>query len=64
MLMDMITGLPLLVDLITGKTCDVILVIMDRFMKYAIYILMTKWLISSSLVELLLYYIIHPYSIF
>ena len=42
MLIDMITSLPLLVDLIIGKTCNVILVIIDRFIKYTIYILIIK----------------------
>ena len=61
--MDMVTGLPFLVDPITGKTCNTVLVIVDRFTKYAFYLATTKMLTSSGLVELLLYYVVQIYGL-
>ena len=56
--MDIVTSLPSFINPILGKMCNIILVIVDRFSKYALYILTIMKLISSSLVELLFYYII------
>ena len=61
--MDIITSLPSLVNPITRNTYNTILVIVDRFTKYALYLTTTKTLTSSSLVELLLYYIIQIYRL-
>jgi len=59
----MITGMPSLVDLVTTKLCNVVLVIVDRFTKYAFYIPSTKLLTSSALVELIFYYILRVYGL-
>jgi hypothetical protein len=37
-LMDFIIGLPLLINLYTNKYYNAILIVVDRFTKYAIYI--------------------------
>jgi len=55
--------MPLLVDLVTTKLYNAVLVIVDRFTKYALYIPLTKLLISSALVELIFHYILYVYSL-
>ena len=57
-MIDMVTSLPPSINPILGKTCNAILVIVDRFSKYALYIPTIIKLTSSGLVELLFYYII------
>jgi hypothetical protein len=54
--LDFITKLPPSID-ITGKVYDSILVIVDRFTKYALYIPTTERLTSDGLATLLLHYI-------
>jgi len=61
--MDMVTGLPPSIDPISGKTCNTILVIVDRFSKYALYIPTTTKLTSSGLAELLFHHVIRTYGI-
>ena len=61
--MDIVTSLPPSIDPILGKTCNAILVIVDRFSKYALYIPTTTKLASSSLAELLFHHIIWMYGI-
>jgi len=61
--MDMITGMPPSVDPVTTKLCNVVLVIVDRFTKYALYIPLTKSLTSSALAELIFHHILRVYSL-
>jgi len=61
--MDIVTSLPPLVNPITRKTYNTVLVIVDKFTKYTLYLATTKTLISSSLVELFLYYIVQIYRL-
>ena len=62
-MIDIVTSLPSSVNPITRKTYNIVLVIIDRFTKYAFYLATTKMLISSSLVELLFYYIVRIYRL-
>ena len=55
--------MPLLVNLVTTKLCNAVLVIVDQFIKYALYIPLTKLLTSSALVKLIFHYILYVYSL-
>ena len=61
--MDFVTGLPPAVDPLTRKVTDSILVIVDRFTKYALYIAAPKQLTASGLAELLLYHVFRHYGL-
>lgn len=61
--MDFIIGLLLLINLQNNKLCNIILIIVNRLIKYAIYILIIMRLISSGLVKLLAYYIFLIYGL-
>jgi len=61
--MDMITGMPPLVNPVTTKLYNAVLVIVDRFTKYALYIPSTKLLTSSALAELIFHHILCIYSL-
>jgi transposase InsO family protein len=60
--LDFITKLPPSVD-VTGKVCDSILVIVDRFTKYALYIPTTERLTSDGLATLLLHHVFRQFGI-
>jgi transposase InsO family protein len=60
--LDFITKLPLSVDA-TGRDCDSILVIVDRFTKYSLYIPTTERLTSDGLATLLLYHVFRQFGI-
>ena len=53
----------LLVNLVTTKLYNTVLVIVDWFTKYAFYIPLTKSLTSSALVEFIFHYILYIYSL-
>ena len=59
----MITGMPPLVDPVTTKLCNAVLVIVDRFTKYALYIPSTKSLTSSALAKLIFHYVLYVYGL-
>jgi hypothetical protein len=52
--MDFITGLPGSISAGSNKRCDALLVVVDRFIKYALFVPMIKTLTSSALADLLL----------
>ncbi|MBE3049286.1 hypothetical protein IMZ48_43660 [Candidatus Bathyarchaeota archaeon] len=54
--MDFITGLPSSSS-IHGKTCDSILVVVDRLTKYAVYIKTSSKLTAEGLANLLIYHV-------
>ena len=60
---DIITGIPPSINPITTKLCNIVLVIIDRFTKYTLYIPLTKSLTSNTLAKLIFYYILHIYSL-
>ncbi len=45
-----------------NKLCDVILVVVDKFTKYALYIVTHKKLIASEFADLFFYYIFYAFS--
>lgn len=51
--MDFITGLPPSINPRNNKPCDSVVVVVDRFTKYAIYIATTSRLTSSGLADIL-----------
>ena len=60
--LDFITKLPPSCN-VTGKECDSILVVVDRFTKYALYIATSERLTSEGLVTLLLHYVFRQFGI-
>ncbi|PSS09341.1 hypothetical protein M430DRAFT_109471, partial [Amorphotheca resinae ATCC 22711] len=46
-----------------GKLYNLILVIIDRFIKFSLYILITNRLTSDRLASLLIYYVIRQFRI-
>ena len=61
--MDFITGLPPSINLCNNKPCDTILVVVDRFTKYAVYIATILRLISGGLADILSQYIFTMFGI-
>jgi len=55
--------LPTSIDPYTNKPYDAILVIVDRFMKYVLYIATKKTLTTSAFASLVLDYIFRPFGL-
>lgn len=60
--LDFVTGLPLSENL-SGKYCDAILVVVDRFTKYALYIPTTCELTAEGLADILLHHVFRMFGI-
>lgn len=60
---DFITGLPVSIDPRTNKPCDAILVIVDRFTKYALYIATTKQLKATAFADLFFDHVFRPFGL-
>lgn len=61
--LDFVTGLPPSTHPFTARKHDAILVIVDRFTKYALYVPTTKTLTSSGFAELFFYHVFRPYGL-
>jgi hypothetical protein len=55
--MDFITGLPESISPVTFQRCDSVLVVIDRFTKYGIYIPTVQTLTAEGLADLLFYHV-------
>ncbi len=60
---DFVTGLPTSIDPRTNKACDAILVVVDRFTKYALYIATRKTLTASAFANLFLDHVYRPFGL-
>lgn len=61
--MDFVTGLPFSTNPRNGKQCNAILVIVDRFTKYALYIPTVTQLTASSLADLLFAHVFEHFGL-
>ena len=61
--MDFITSLPLSIRLINTKAYDLILVVVDRYLKYALYIPTTKKVDAHELATLFIRHVIPEFGI-
>ena len=61
--MDFVTGLPTSIDPCTNKVYNAILVIVDRFTKYALYITTRKTLTASIFANLFLDHVYRPFGL-
>ena len=60
---DFVTGLPTSIDPRTNKAYDTILVVVDRFTKYALYIATRKTLTASVFANLFLDHVYRPFGL-
>jgi len=60
---DFVTGLPTSIDPRTNKPYDAILVIVDRFTKYVLYVATKKTLTASAFAGLVLDYVFRPFGL-
>ena len=60
---DFVTGLPTSIDPRTNKPCDAILVIVDKFTKYALYVATRKTLTASAFADLMLDHVYRPFGL-
>jgi transposase InsO family protein len=60
---DFVIGLPTSIDPRTNKPCDAILVVVDKFTKYALYIATTKKLDASAFATLFFHHIYRPFGL-
>jgi len=60
---DFITGLPASIDPRTSKSCNAILVVVDRFTKYAIYIATTTHLTARGFAALFFHHIVRQFGL-
>ena len=60
--MDFVTGLPKSLSA-HGKPCDAVLVVVDRYTKYAIYIETQGTLKAEGLADLLLYHVFSRFGV-
>jgi transposase InsO family protein len=60
---DFVTGLPTSIDPRTHKPCDAVLVIVDKFTKYALYIATHKQLQAGAFAHLFFDYVYRPFGL-
>jgi len=60
---DFVIGLPTSIDPYTNKLYDAILVIVDRFIKYVLYVTIKKTLTTSTFAGLVLDYVFRPFGL-